>query len=187
MRIGAGEFKGLRLSTPGRRDSSEGLRPTASRVRASIFDMLLHGIGEESVAGARVLDLFAGTGAMGLEAISRGAAHAMFVDSSALAVQLIQKNIRLAKVERRAITLKANASCLPANRLAPFDLAFVDAPYGSGLESAALKSAAEGGWIASRGVVSVESAGDFETPPPFKILKRRSYRRANVTLLEMRA
>ena len=187
MRIGAGEFKGLRLATPGGRESSEGLRPTASRVRASIFDMLLHGIGEGSVVGARVLDLFAGTGAMGLEAISRGAAHAMFVDSSGLAVQLIQKNIRLAKAERQAIALKANASRLPANRLASFDLAFVDAPYGSGLESDALKSAAEGGWIASGSIVSVESPADFDIPPLFKILRQRSYRRTKITLLEMRA
>ena len=185
MRIGAGQFKGLRLSTPGARNSVEGLRPTASKVRASVFDMLLHGIGEESVVGARVLDLFAGTGSMGLEAISRGAAHAMFIDSHRLAIRLIRKNIRLARAERATIVLNADAARLPANRHAPFDLAFVDAPYGSGLESAALKSAAEGGWIASRGVVSVESAADFETPPPFKILKRHSYRRAKVTLLEM--
>ena len=185
MRIGAGEFKGLRLATPGATDSMEGLRPTASKVRASIFDMLLYGVGEESVVGARVLDLFAGTGAMGLEAISRGAAHALFVDSSRFAVHLIQKNIRLARAERAAIVLNANASRLPANRHDPFDLAFVDAPYGSGLESAALKSVAEGGWIALGGVVSVESPSDFEIPRLFKILKRRSYRRTKITLLEM--
>ena len=186
MRIGAGQFKGLKLSIPGGKNSIEGLRPTASKVRSSIFDMLLHGIGEESVVGARVLDLFAGTGAMGLEAISRGAAHAMFIDSCRSAVQLIQKNIRLAKAERITIVLNANASRLPASRLAPFDLAFVDAPYGSGLESAALNSAAEGNWIASGGIVSVESPADFEIPPQFKILRQRSYRRANITLLEMR-
>lgn len=185
MRIGAGQFKGLKLSILGGKNSIEGLRPTASKVRSSIFDMLLHGIGEESVVGARVLDLFAGTGAMGLEAISRGAAHAMFVDSDRLAVQLIQKNIRLARTERATTVLNANAAHLPANQQTPFDLAFVDAPYGSGLESIALESAAEGSWIAPRGIVSVESAAEFEIPPPFKILKRRSYRRTNITLLEM--
>ena len=185
MRIGAGEFKGLKLATPGATNPIEGLRPTASKVRASIFDMLLHGIGEESVVGARVLDLFAGTGAMGLEAISRGAAHALFVDSSRPAVQLIQKNIRLARAERTAVALNADASRLPANRHDPFDLAFVDAPYGSGLEAAALKSAAEGGWIALGGVVSVESAAKFEIPTLFRVLKRRNYRRTKITLLEM--
>jgi len=140
VRVIAGEFRGRRLVSPRGRS----IRPTADRVREAIFNIVsMH------LAGARVLDLYAGTGALGLEALSRGAARAVFVDQSATAVRLIHENIRLCRAQDRTRVIHKPISqalkILAAGRGEPelFDVVFLDPPYGKGLVSAVLIELAE--------------------------------------------
>jgi 16S rRNA (guanine966-N2)-methyltransferase len=174
MRIVGGKFKGHSLASPAGRAT----RPTSDRVREAIFNILVHGIEDFAIEGARVLDLFAGTGAMGLEAISRGARFCQFVDDSAEARGLIGRNadalgaIGQVKIWRR-----------DASRLGPcapqhgYDLVFADPPYGKGLGSKALASLVDGGWLAAGAVVVVEEAEDavIEAPQSLTQLDQRAY------------
>jgi 16S rRNA (guanine966-N2)-methyltransferase len=180
MRIVAGRLKGRSLAGP----KSSAIRPTSDRLRETIFNVLVHGYGDP-VTGARVLDLFAGTGAMGLEAISRGAAFALLVDDRAEARSLIRANVEalglggLTRVFRRDAT-KLGA----ANPIEPFGLVFCDPPYGKGLASAALVAARDGGWLLPDALVVVEEeAGAFTPPGGFKELERRDYGDTQVTVL----
>jgi len=153
MRIVGGKFKGHNIAPP----HGSATRPTTDRVRESVFNILAHGIDGLEVEGARVLDLFAGTGAMGLEAVSRGARFCQFVEDSAEARGLIRKNadalgvIGLVKIWRRDAT--DLGSCVPQPR---FDLVFADPPYGKGLGEKALKSLIAGDWLNAGGIVVLE-------------------------------
>lgn len=144
MRIVGGKFKGRALASP----AGQGTRPTSDRVRESIFNILAHGIEGFTLEGARVLDLFAGTGAFGLEAISRGARFCQFVEKSAEARGLIRRNadslgvIGQCKIWRRDATRLG--PCAPQT---PFDLAFADPPYGCGFGEKTLTSLVEGLWL----------------------------------------
>ncbi len=155
MRIVGGKFKGRALASP----SGPGTRPTSDRVRESIFNILAHGIDGFALEGARVMDLFAGTGALGLEALSRGARFCQFVDESAEARGLIRRNadslgvIGQCKIWRRDATKLG--PCAPQT---PFDLAFADPPYGKVLGEKALVSLVEGGWLTPGSVVMLEEA-----------------------------
>jgi 16S rRNA (guanine966-N2)-methyltransferase len=155
MRIIGGKFKGHGLMAP----SGQATRPTADRVRESIFNILAHGIDGFTLQGARVMDLFAGTGALGLEAVSRGCRFCQFVDESAEARGLIRRNadalgaIGLVKIWRRDAT--ALGPCAPQT---PFDLVFADPPYGKGLGERALACLVAGGWLAPGAVVVLEEA-----------------------------
>ncbi|MGE0052694.1 MAG: 16S rRNA (guanine(966)-N(2))-methyltransferase RsmD [Hyphomicrobium sp.] len=153
MRIVAGKFRGRALAAP----EHEGLRPTADRVRESIFNILAHGTDDFDLAGARVIDLFAGTGALGLEAMSRGAAYCLFVEDSAQARGLIRQNIEAFGLMGGTRIFRRDACDLgPAGNIEPFDLAFLDPPYGKGLAEKSLQSLVQGGWLTDGAICVVE-------------------------------
>ena len=156
MRIVAGRFRGRAIAAP----SSRGIRPTSDRLRETIFNILAHGRGDP-VTGARVLDLFAGTGAMGLEALSRGASFCLFIDQGAEARTLMRSSIeKLGCVGETRIFRRDATKLGAAKPLAPFSLVFCDPPYGRGLAEAALDSAVAGGWIAPNATILVEESAD---------------------------
>ncbi len=161
MRIVAGEFRGRSLLTP----ASDRIRPTADRVRQTVFDILIHSY-DDPVTGARVLDLFAGTGAFGLEAISRGAANALFVEDGVEARALIRGNVEAFGLTGRTRIFRRDATRLgDAGNLPPFTLVFVDPPYREGLGEKALAAAVAGGWLADGAIVVLEEAGDAKIEP----------------------
>jgi len=171
MRIVAGEFRGHGLATP----RSGAIRPTADRLRETIFDILVHRFGDP-VTGARVLDLFAGTGALGLEALSRGASFCLFVDDSVEGRGLIRTNIEALRLTGRTKIFRRDATklgpCAPGE---PYDLLFADPPYGRGLAEAALASAAAGGWLVPGALCVIEEAAgaDVPIPPAFTLEHER--------------
>jgi 16S rRNA (guanine966-N2)-methyltransferase len=173
MRIVGGRLRGRKLFAP----TSQAIRPTSDRLRESLFNILAHAYGDP-VAGARVLDLFAGTGALGLEALSRGAAFALFVDDGAEARALIRQNVEALGLGGVARIFRRDATRLgPIHPLAPFSLAFLDPPYGKGLAERALASARDGGWLSPGALVVVEEAAEagFVAPEGFQELERRRY------------
>jgi 16S rRNA (guanine966-N2)-methyltransferase len=153
MRIVAGRFRGRAIASP----KDEVVRPTSDRVRESLFNVLEHGIDGFSLSGARVLDLFAGTGALGLEALSRGAAFCLFVDEGVAARALIRTNIELFQLTGATRIFRRDATDMgPAGTVAPFALAFLDPPYGKGLGERALTSLGDGGWLLPAAVAVLE-------------------------------
>ena len=173
MRIVGGRLRGRKLASP----SAQAIRPTSDRLRESLFNILAHAY-RDPVTGARALDLFAGTGALGLEALSRGAAFALFVDDGAEARALIRENVeRLGLGGVTRISRRDATKVDPVHPLAPFTLAFLDPPYGKGLAEQALASARDGGWLAPNALVVVEEATQsaFKAPDSFKELERRRY------------
>lgn len=166
MRIIGGRFKGTRLAAPGAQGGGKAhLRPTSDRVRESLFNLLAHG-DYADFEGARVLDLFAGTGALGFEALSRGASRAVFVDDGAAARALIRQNIETLGLTGQTKLWRRDATRLGPCRDAPYDLIFADPPYGKGLGTAALGSARAGGWIAPGATLVLEERSDAEIDPP---------------------
>jgi len=173
MRVVAGRLKGRTIASPLSRE----IRPTADRLRESLFNILMHGYGDP-VTDARVIDLFAGTGALGIEALSRGAQFALFVDNGAEARALLRRNVEalalggVSKVYRRDATKLG-----PAHPMPPFALALLDPPYGKGLGELALISLRDGGWLAPEALVVVEeaTAAAFKAPEGFEELERRVY------------
>ena len=173
MRIVGGRLRGRALAAP----KSQAIRPTADRLREALFNILVHAYGDP-VSGARVLDLFAGTGALGLEALSRGADFALFVDDSAEARALLRENVAalglggVSRIFRRDAVKLGDAHPLP-----PFSLAFLDPPYGRALAEAALAAARAGGWLTAGALAVVEEAADaaFAAPAGFDELERRRY------------
>ena len=168
-------MKGSRLASPATRGGRRRLRPTTSRIRAAIFDMLMHSDAGDCVADARVLDLFAGTGAMGLEALSRGACSAAFVERDGHACELIRKNVKLLGVESSTAIYKCDATVLPPPGQHACNLAFVDPPYGRGLALAALAAAVKKRWIEPGCVVVVEESSPISAEGPFEIMSHRCY------------
>lgn len=180
MRIIGGQHRGTVLADVGQGDAAAHLRPTPDRVRESLFNILA---GYNLPYGARVLDLFAGTGALGLEALSRGAAHVTFVDNGRAAQKLIHDNI--AKLKRRSDTViqKADATRLMmANTAAT--LIFLDPPYGAGLGEQALEAAKEAQWIAPNAVVVWEDNAPHHPPAGFDLLDQRRYGNTWMTILK---
>jgi len=167
MRIIGGRFRGTRLTAPGAEGGGTAhLRPTPDRVREALFNLLEHG-GYPPIAGARVLDLFAGTGALGFEALSRGAAAAVFVDEHGPSRALIRGNAERLGLTGQVKIWRRDATRLGPCRGAPYGLVFADPPYRAGLGAPALDSALAGGWIAPGAVIVVETAAEEEmTPPP---------------------
>jgi 16S rRNA (guanine966-N2)-methyltransferase len=173
MRIVGGTLRGRALAGPGSTD----IRPTADRLRENLFNILAHAYGDP-VAGARVLDLFAGTGALGIEALSRGAAFALFIDDDAQARALIRENTAELGLGGTSRIFRRNATRLGAiHPLAPFSLAFLDPPYGHSLAANALVSARDGGWLLPNALIVVEEAvkATFAAPENFGELERRRY------------
>ncbi|MGC1466996.1 MAG: 16S rRNA (guanine(966)-N(2))-methyltransferase RsmD [Pseudolabrys sp.] len=173
MRVVGGRLRSRALAAP----KSDAVRPTADRLRESLFNILMHAYGDP-ITGARVLDLFAGTGALGIEAISRGAAYALFVDEGVEARALLRNNVETLGLGGVTRIFRRDASNLgPAYPLEPFSLVFLDPPYGRGLAEKALVSAREGGWLLPDALVVAEEAADagFKTPGGFEELERRTY------------
>ena len=185
MRIVGGRLRGRALVAP----KSQAIRPTADRLREALFNILVHAYGDP-VSGARVLDLFAGTGALGLEALSRGAAFALFVDDGAEARALLRENIAALGLGGVARVFRRDAAQLgAAYPLAPFSLAFLDPPYGQGLAQQALAAARAGGLFVSDALIVVEEAAkaDFVAPEGFDELERRDYDDTMLIVLQHRA
>ncbi|MFY9694368.1 MAG: 16S rRNA (guanine(966)-N(2))-methyltransferase RsmD [Xanthobacteraceae bacterium] len=173
MRVVGGRLRGRALAGP----QSKSIRPTADRLRESLFNILTHAYGDP-ISGARVLDLFAGTGALGIEAASRGAAFALFVDDGAEARALIRENVAALGLGGVSKTFRRDATKLgPAHPLEPFSLAFLDPPYGQNLAEQALASARAGGWLSPQALIVVEETikARFASPKSFTELERRAY------------
>jgi len=174
MRIIAGRFKGKTIDAP----KGLGTRPTTDRVRESLFNVLEHGAPGLDFTDLRVLDLFAGSGALGLEALSRGARYSLFIDDDTAARAAIRRNVEglgltgVTKIWRRDATRLG-----PAGTITPFDLVFCDPPYGQDLGARALDAAASGGWLAPGAIAVLEERAGHETswPAPFTEIDRRRY------------
>jgi 16S rRNA (guanine966-N2)-methyltransferase len=183
MRIVAGRFKGKQLATPKGWD----IRPTSDKTREAIFNILTHGIEGFRLEGALVLDLFSGTGALGLEALSRGAAYCLFVEENAEARALIRRNIEALGVAGETRIFRRDATGLgqAARFGGRFDVLFADPPYGRGLAELALRSAAQGRWLKPEALCVVEEEAEAELAPPpgFELLQRRDYGAAAVHFL----
>ena len=166
MRIIGGRYKGTRLAAPGAQGGGKAhLRPTSDRVRESLFNLLAHGDYPE-IEGARVLDLFAGTGALGFEALSRGASRVVFIDDGPAARGLIRQNIDTLGVIGQTKLWRRDATRLGPCRGAAFNLIFADPPYGTDLGGRALTSAIDGGWIAPGAIVVLEQGASDAMPEP---------------------
>src|SRR5580658_128669 len=156
MRIVGGRLGGRTLAAP----KSQNVRPTSDRLRESLFNILAHGYGDP-ITGARVLDLFAGTGALGLEAMSRGAAFALFIDDGAEARALMRENVEALGLGGVTRIFRRDATNLgPVHPVEPFSLAFLDPPYRHGLAEKSLASLRAGGWLVAGTMVVVEEAAD---------------------------
>ncbi|MFT3727377.1 MAG: 16S rRNA (guanine(966)-N(2))-methyltransferase RsmD [Terricaulis sp.] len=183
MRIVGGQFKGRAIVTP----SGQGTRPTSDRAREALFNILAHAPWSEGLDGKRVLDLFAGSGALGFEAISRGGAFALFVETDAAARGAIRDNVEafglfgVTRIHRRDAT---DLGVKPAGLSDPFDLVFLDPPYAKGLGEAALAKLKDGAWI-NAGALIVYECGASETPRTsgYEELDVRDYGAAKVLFL----
>jgi 16S rRNA (guanine966-N2)-methyltransferase len=183
MRVVGGRLRSRPIAGP----KSDAVRPTSDRLREALFNILTHSYGDP-VAGARVLDLFAGTGALGIEAISRGADYALFVDEGVEARALLRDNVESLGLGGVTRIFRRDASRLgPAHPLDPFSLVFLDPPYGKGLAEKSLISARDGGWLMPQALLVVEEAADagFKTPEGFIELERRRYDDTEFTFIRL--
>lgn len=184
MRVVAGKLRGRTLQGP----KSDAIRPTADRLRESIFNVLVHAYGDP-ISGARVLDLFAGTGALGIEALSRGARFALFVEDSAEGRAILRANVEALALGAITRIFRRDATKLgDAHPVEPFSLVFCDPPYGKGLAEKALASARDGGWLVPGAIVVVEEAvkSKFVVPEGFEGLERRAYDDTEFVILRFR-
>ncbi len=182
MRIVGGDFRGRPLATPRGRE----IRPTTDRTREAVFNVLAHRF-PDRLAGVRVLDLFAGTGALGLEALSRRAAFCLFVEESAEGRGLIRTNVEAFGLQGRTKIFRRDATGLgDVGTITPFGLVFADPPYGKGLGEAALRSAQQGGWLAPGALCVVEevASAPFAAGDGFSLLDERGYGDTVIRFLE---
>ena len=183
MRIIGGRFRGRTLAGP--KPGIGSIRPTSDRLRESLFNVLAHAY-DGAIEGARVLDLFAGTGALAFEALSRGASFALLVDDGTEARGLIRENQMALGLAGHSRVFRRDATKLgPISGMPPFELVFCDPPYRKGLGEIALRSAQDGGWLAPHALIVWEEAGDVELTPPegFALIERRDYGETQVLLL----
>lgn len=182
MRIVAGKHRGARLTAP------EGLevRPTSERAREALFNILEGGRFTLSLRGARVLDLFAGSGALGLEALSRGAAQVVFVENGAAALAALRANITTLRAAGVTHVREFDATCFLERTPQPADLVLMDPPYGSGLWVEALDTIGRGGWVGPDTVIAVEVGKKEEvaTPRGYVLADDRRYGAARLILLQ---
>jgi 16S rRNA (guanine966-N2)-methyltransferase len=184
MRVVGGELKGRNIVAPASRD----IRPTADRLRESVFNILVHAY-DDPFQDARVLDLFAGTGALGIEAISRGAVFTLFVDNGAEARALLRNNVEALALGGVTKVYRRDATDLgPAHPMEPFSLVFLDPPYGKGLAEKALASLRDGGWLKPNALLVVEEAkaAAFAAPDGYEELERRAYDDTEFVFLQVR-
>ncbi|MDB6176823.1 16S rRNA (guanine(966)-N(2))-methyltransferase RsmD [Paracoccus sp. Z330] len=185
MRIVGGNLRGLKLAELGDGDARAHLRPTTDRVREAIFNLLINGSFGNPLPDARVLDLFAGTGALGLEALSRGAARVSFVDDGPAARSLIRANVERARAMGVSDIWRRDATRLGDNRGPGYDLVFLDPPYGKGLGERAIASAIGGGWLAPDAVIVWEESRPPQLPAGLSQLDQRRYGDSIVTIARM--
>lgn len=183
MRIIGGTHRGRELAPVGAGDAAGHLRPTSDRVRESIFNLLVNGGYGDPLTDARVLDLFAGTGALGLEALSRGAAHVTFVDQGRVALALLRRNVDLLQAGGATRILRHDARHPGPNPGPAFDLVFLDPPYGQGLGDPALRACHDGGWLAPGALILWEENRPSTPPEGFEPLDMRKYGDTFITLL----
>jgi 16S rRNA (guanine966-N2)-methyltransferase len=184
MRVAGGKFGGRTLVTP----ADQRVRPTSDKVRQALFNILAHrDLGDFTLEGAAVIDLFAGTGALGIEALSRGAKFCLFVEDDADSRALVRENIEalgltgISKIWRRDAT---DLGPMNTGSGGPFDLAFLDPPYRKGLAEKCLASLKTGGWLAQHAVVIVETAADETLAAEgYDLLDTRDYGETSVRLL----
>ena len=184
MRVVGGRLKGRNLAAPSSRD----IRPTADRLRESLFNILIHAY-DDPIADARVLDLFAGTGALGIEAISRGAKFTLFIDNGAEARALLRNNVEALGLGGVTKVYRRDATDLgPAHPVEPFSLVFLDPPYAKGLANKALVSLRDGDWLTPGALLVVEEAkvAAFAAPEGFEELERRVYDDTEFVFLRLR-
>ena len=181
MRVVGGRLRGRNLAAP----ASQAVRPTADRLRETLFNVLAHAY-DNPLEGARVLDLFAGTGALGIEASSRGAAFVLFVDDGAEARALLRNNTESLSLGGLTRIFRRDATSLgPVHPLEPFSLAFLDPPYNKGLAEKALVSARDGGWLVPGALAVVEEsvAAKLTAPEGYAELERRDYGESELIFL----
>lgn len=184
MRIVSGRFRGRRLAVP----KGQGTRPTSNRVRESIFNILSHGDYGENLENTRVLDVFAGTGALGLEALSRGAAYVLFMEHDADARALIRENVEAFELTGHSKIFRRDATNPgPIGNMPPFDLVFLDPPYGQGLGERALAALRDGQWLAPNAVVVLEEkvGTDIVITAGFAAEDERNYGDTRVLFLRL--
>ena len=187
MRIIGGSFRGRALASVGKGDAGAHLRPTTDRVRESLFNVLMGGRYGDPISDARVLDVFAGTGALGLEALSRGAAHVTFVEGGRKGQSLIRENIALLKTKEQSKLFGRDATRMPVNPDALYDLVFLDPPYGKGLGEAALESISKSGWIAREALILWEENTAIMPPQGCALLETRSFGGTSISFLRWNA
>ncbi len=182
MRIISGRFRNKKLFSPG----GQSIRPTSDRVRESLFNILASRLGPD-FSGQWVLDLFAGTGALGIEALSRGADYAVFVDNGVEARASIRQNMEHFGLGGQSKLLRRDATTLgPVDNSTPFELVFCDPPYGKGLGEQALASASDGGWLAPGATIVLEEKKGVEIilPEGFGLFDQRTYGQTSVHFFE---
>jgi 16S rRNA (guanine966-N2)-methyltransferase len=183
MRIVGGEFRGRPLATP----RSSAIRPTTDRTREAVFNVLAHRFAGR-LEGVRVLDLFAGTGALGLEALSRGAAFSLFVEESAEGRGLIRENVEAFGLQGRTKIFRRDATRLgEVGTMLPFDLLLADPPYGRDFAGEALAAARGGGWLRPGALCVVEEAAGapFDAGTGFALVDEREYGDTIIRFLEL--
>jgi 16S rRNA (guanine966-N2)-methyltransferase len=181
MRVTGGNFGGRTLKGP----SSQKIRPTSDKLRQAVFNILAHAY-DDPASDARVLDLFAGTGALGIEALSRGAAFTLFVEEAAEARALIRDNVEALQLTGVTKIFRRDATKLgPRGAFEAFSLVFCDPPYGMGFAEKALASAREGGWLAKDALLVVEESVEakFSAPDGFETMERREYDDTEIVFL----
>ncbi len=181
MRIVAGKWRGRLLKSP----PGEATRPTADRVREALFSMLTSRLGDFD--GLRVADLYAGTGALGLEALSRGCAHVAFVENERVALDVLKANIALLGADRATAVLALPVEAI-GSAAVPYDVVLLDPPYGEGKALPALARLQAQGWLAPHTLVSVETGkAEQLAPPGFDVDVTRVFGKARITLLRVSA
>jgi 16S rRNA (guanine966-N2)-methyltransferase len=187
MRIVGGKYRGKKLIVPG----DNRVRPTSERTREALFNILAHQNDYRTEHGpmptdARVLDIFAGTGALGIEALSRGADHVTFIDNNRDSLDLIKHNIQQIKVQEQADILNRDGAH-PGHTAKTYDLVLMDAPYRLALTEPCLQALSDNNWITEQSVIVVELAAKekIEVPEAYKILDDRKYGAARLLFLRL--
>lgn len=178
MRIIAGQWRGRKLLSP----PDDSVRPTTDRVREALFSMIAVRVG--GFAGLRVADIYSGSGALGLEALSRGAEHATFVDAARASCRLIEQNAATLGAKDRVRVLNVSATALPA-AAEPYDLVFMDPPYGKGLVEPTLAHLVQQGWVGAETLVSVETPRPEEiSGPAWTVIRTAAYGGTRISLIQ---
>lgn len=175
MRVIGGSLKGRRLSTIKTDGNMSTLRPTTDRIKESLFNILFGGKFDIKIEHTRVLDIFAGTGALGVEAISRGAKTCTFIEKNKACVQTLKANIDLCSIEDKTKITICDATKIPLNSDQPYDLVFLDPPYRKSLGEVAIKSALDSNWISKSALIILEEGEQKNSLEGFRLEDIRRY------------